>query len=125
MGGQPGYEFSQVENMTVAACGKGATILAIVLFVLAAGAVLSVCADPLSGMVTLVERIVGGVFLLTAAQALKLVTQTQGNDIAHMMGALGKLRNMFLVRLIATGIGLILTLISIAYAASELSKVYG
>lgn len=59
--------------------------------------------------------LISGKFYLDAGRALKSVVETQGNDIAHMMDGLGKLRDAVrleaIVAMIAVVLGVILALV--------------
>ena len=96
------YEFDDQQNATISSAATWARVLGIVMIVVGVASLLN------CNVVTLIIDLVVGINLLGGASSLSMVVNTQGNDIAHMMQALGKLGTAFKVRVIATLVGLVL-----------------
>jgi hypothetical protein len=116
------YEFTHEENGVVEDCAKWGTALAIVYFVVGGFSIFSLCSSPLQASINIITYILVGVFIIMAAKSLKLVVNTQGNDIAHMMEALDKLGTMFLIRLIAVAISILLTILVLTFQAIKIAS---
>jgi hypothetical protein len=99
-----GYEFTDVENRVIARAAFWARALGIALLVTAGLGLLNlnVIGAIINGAV--------GLFMLAGGASLDAVVKTQGNDVAHMMTALGKLGNAFQIRVVVLTVGLMLVL---------------
>lgn len=118
---QPGgtYEFTQPQNMTIgrlASRSKTWGIISIIIGVimLALGIIVIVAIDHdlarAGGAViaaAALQPAVSGAFYLSAGGAFSNVVNTQGNDIAHMMSAMGKLTNAMRVEAIVAIIAMV------------------
>lgn len=115
------YEFTDAENEVISGAALWAKLLGIFMIITGVFALLQ--CNP----VTFGINLAVGISFLGGATSLKLVVDTQGNDIQHMMIALGKLRSAFRIRVIVVLIGLaiavafaaIVTVIAISAAASH------
>lgn len=96
------YEFDETQNQTIASAALWARILGIVMIVVGVLSLVN------CNVITLIINLIVGVNLLGGGSSLSMVVKTQGNDIAHMMQAIGKLGSAFKTRVIATLIGLVL-----------------
>ncbi|WP_421657012.1 DUF5362 family protein [Leptothermofonsia sp. ETS-13] len=75
----------------------------------------------LSSLIQGVIAIVIGLWTLNAANAFKLIVDTQGNDVENLMGALGELRKLYTLQywlLIIAIIFIALGLISLIFFAA-------
>ncbi len=98
-----GYEFTQTENAVIGRLGGRARLYGVMsivigLLMLAAGVIVIVVLPGPFGLpvgatiaVAALQPIVSGGFYAAAGSAFKQVVDTQGNDIPHMLGAIGKL----------------------------------
>ncbi len=91
-----GYEFTVPQNAIIQKTATYAKVWGIFSIVL--GAMQILVALFLPGIVSIV---IGTVFIGVAG-SLKAVVVTEGNDIDHMMAALQKLGNAFLIQVVAT-----------------------
>lgn len=112
------YEFSPTENATIGKAAVWARVLGIVMFVQAAVNLLSDFNVIGAGI-----NVVVGIFYLLGGLALKQVVDTSGRDVTLMIGALRKLGNAFLTRIIVMliGVGLLITvgaILALVVAAS-------
>jgi len=96
------YEFDDAQNATIASAALWARVLGVVMIVVGVASLLN------CNVITLIINLIVGVNLLGGGSSLSMVVSTQGNDIAHMMQAIGKLGSAFKTRVIATLIGLVL-----------------
>ncbi len=91
-----GYEFTVPQNVIIQKTATYAKLWGIIsIFV---GAIQILVAQLPAGIVSIV---IGMVFIGVAG-SLKAVVVTEGNDIDHMMAALQKLGNAFLIQVIVT-----------------------
>jgi hypothetical protein len=102
------YEFDDAQNATIASAALWARVLGIVMLVVGVASLLN------CNVITLIIDLVVGINLLGGASSLSMVVNTQGNDVAHMMQAIGKLGTAFKVRVIATLVGLVLIFVLVA-----------
>ena len=107
------YEFTSAENLTIERTAKFAKafgIISVVIGVLATLDVgLTMSSNPARAAElpnTLAAVIIGVIFVRVAA-ALQLVVDTEGNDVKHMMEAVKKLGDAFLVQLAVTAIAVV------------------
>lgn len=108
-GGPPGgydYEFNDVENAAISKAAFWVRLLAIFTIVTGAAALLN------CNVVAFAIDLAVGITLLGAATSLNMVVNTQGNDIQHMMVALGKLRSAFKIRVIVVLVALVLVVVA-------------
>lgn len=89
-----GYEFSPSEETVFNKAGTWSLVLGVLTCV---RALLDFTTVPMGGIITIVVA----VSLIMASSAFKKITNTRGNDIQHLMGALVSLNHLFIVRLIA------------------------
>lgn len=122
MGAQFGsYEFNDFENSIIDKTAGRAKLWGIISSVIGALQLLASC-----GMVanaSLASYLPGGIIALVVGitfigvgNSLKSVVQTQGNDMMHMMQAMQKLGNAFMIQIIATIIGIVLVAIIMVLA---------
>lgn len=88
------YEFNDNENAIIAGAAFWARLLGIFMIVTGAASLLN------CNIVTFAIDLAVGITLIGGASSLKMVVDTQGNDIAHMMMALSKLKTVFKIRVI-------------------------
>ncbi len=105
----PQYEFSAVENQTIERCAAWSKALAVLFFVQAGLQIINL------HFVFIAVDIAMGIAFWRAFKSLAAVVETQGNDVRHLMDALGSLSSAFMIRLvvvvIAVGVALALGLI--------------
>lgn len=106
------YEFSDVENSTIASTGTRARVWAILALVSGAlSTVIGVLTISKGGFMALLNLVSGpvnlvmGLTILGVAAAFKSIVDTKGNDVAHMMGALKKLNTAYTIQIVAMGVG--------------------
>ena len=113
------YEFTQAENMTIGRLASRAKMWGIISIVIGAvmlisGVALALAIDHVlaqaGGAViasAALQPVVSGAFYLSAGGAFNNVVNTQGNDIPHMMSAMGKLTNAMRVEAIVAIIAMV------------------
>ncbi len=106
------YEFSDVENATIAATGSRAKVWSIMAIVSGAfSSLIGVLLLPRGGFIALLNLVSGpvtlvmGITILGVAGAFKSIVDTKGNDLGHMMVALKKLNTAYTIQIIAMVIG--------------------
>jgi hypothetical protein len=120
-GGMPGmmsgsygnYEFNDMENAIIDKTAGRAKLWGIISTVVGACQVLLSCgsfANPsfASNLPAGIIAIVVGVTFLGVGSSLKMVVQTQGNDVMHMMQALQKMSSAFMVQIVCAIIAFVL-----------------
>lgn len=103
--GHGAYEFSDSENVIIGQAARWGQILAIVLFIVAVLDLLN--CNPIGAAI---DGAIG-YFFLKAANSLKSVVDTQGNDVQHMMQSLDGVYTALLIRLIASAIKLAIVIL--------------
>ena len=106
------YEFSDVENTTIAATGSRARTWA-VLAIISGGfsTLVGVVTIPRGGIIALLNLVSGpvslvmGFTILGVAAAFKSIVDTKGNDVTHMMAALKKLNTAYTIQIVAMAVG--------------------
>jgi hypothetical protein len=100
------YEFSSVENETIAAAGARARTWAVLSIIFGALQLLLGVATLGKGGLTSIGYLVGapvsvvvGVTILGVASALRSAVDTRGNDIGHVMQALKKLGTAYTIQI--------------------------
>jgi uncharacterized membrane protein HdeD (DUF308 family) len=107
-GGGPmgyGYEFNAEENAVISSAALWARILGVALIVTGLASLIN------CNVISFILDLIVGIFFITGGSSLAAVVNTQGNDIAHMMQALGKLGTAFKIRVIVTLVALVLILL--------------
>lgn len=124
MSGAPGmmpgsygnYEFNDTENSIIDKTagraklwGTISTVVGVLQCLASCGAV----ANPTlaSNLPTGIIAIVVGVTFMGVGNSLKMVVQTQGNDLMHMMQALQKIGSAFTVQIVCTIVGFVLAVL--------------
>ena len=108
-----GYEFSPLENETIAKAAKWIGFWSWVAIV--GGALIGVASAvsfDLAGLIMAVVYVIIGLYYRGAATSMKSVVETAGNDIAHLMTALDKLASAFKIMGILFIIGIVLAVIA-------------
>ncbi len=100
------YEFNEVENAVIAKAAFWAKLLGIFMIVSGVASLIN------CNVVAFAIDLAVGIPFLGAATSLNMVVNTQGNDIQHMMMALGKLRSAFKTRVIVVIVALVLVLVA-------------
>ena len=142
-GGAPGgmmgasygnYEFNDTENAIIDKAASRAKLWGIISTVIGALQCVSSCFAVIPNNLGLatnlpigIVAIVVGITFIGVGNSLKMVVQTQGNDLAHMMQALDKMSGAFMVQIVCAILGfvlallgfLILAFVAIAVAASS------
>ncbi len=106
-----GYEFTVPQNVIIQKTATYARLWGIISIVLGA---IQVLVGQLPGGIV---SIVIGLVFVGVAGSLKAVVVTEGNDIDHMMAALQKLGNAFLIQVIATVVAVVLGILAVSAAA--------
>ncbi len=100
-----GYEFSDDENAIITKAAYWARLLGIFMIVTGVGSLYG------CNVISFAIDLAVGITFLGAANSLKSVVDTQGNDIQHMMTALSKLKTAFKIRVIVVVVALVLLLL--------------
>ena len=95
------YEFNDAENGVIANAAFWAKLLGIFMIVTGVASLMN------CNVLALVVNLLVGITFLGASTSLGMVVNTQGNDIVHMMQAMGKLRSAFKIRVIVVIISLV------------------
>lgn len=108
------YEFTDVENTTIASTGTRARVWAVLAIVSGAFStlvgVLTLSKGSFMALLNLVSgpvSLVMGITILGVAAAFKSIVDTKGNDVGHMMAALKKLNTAYTIQIVAMGVGFI------------------
>ncbi|MCL6434925.1 MAG: hypothetical protein K6T90_12060 [Leptolyngbyaceae cyanobacterium HOT.MB2.61] len=116
------YEFNDSQNGLIKDLSQKMRFVAyfsIVVGILAiVGGLFTFARGGLSSLIQGVIAIVIGTWTLNAANAFKLIVDTQSNDVENLMGALGELRKLYTLQywlLIIAIIFIALALISLIY----------
>ncbi|MCH7716925.1 MAG: hypothetical protein IH876_12405 [Gemmatimonadetes bacterium] len=106
-----GYEFTVPQNVIIQKTATYTKLWGIISIVLGA---LQILLGPLpAGIVSIVI----GLVFVGVAGSLKAVVVTEGNDIDHMMAALKKLGNAFLIQVIAMVAAVVVGILAASAAA--------
>jgi len=110
------YEFNEMENSIIDKTASRAKLWGIISIVFGVLNFMSSCggfakADMFLNLPTGIVGIVVGIAFLGVGNSLKMVVQTQGNDLMHMMQALQKMGSAFMVQIVVTIIGFVLALL--------------
>jgi hypothetical protein len=89
------YEFNDLENSVINQAATWAMVLAILAFISALSSL-----PPLNRF-GIFLHIANGFLFLSISRAFKGITTSEGNDVSHLMTALGKLRVVLGLRLTA------------------------
>lgn len=129
-GGAPGmmsgsygnYEFNDMENQIIDKTAGRAKLWGIISTTIGALQVLASCgAVANAGMASYLPSgiiaIVIGVTFMGVGNSLKMVVQTQGNDLMHMMQALQKMGSAFMVQIVCAIVGFVLAVLIFMLAA--------
>ncbi len=104
-GHAPGVEFGPAQNAEIEGTATWARVLGIVGFVQAGYQLLSV------NLIGAIISLVIALAFFKGGGSLRTVTQTQGQDVHHLISALGQFGSAFMVRIVLTAIGLGLMLL--------------
>jgi hypothetical protein len=112
-GGYGSYEFNDLENQIIDKTAARAKLWGIFSTTLGVLQLFGSCGAIASPMMAGyfpagVIAIIIGVTFIGVSNSLKMVVQTQGNDVGHMMQALQKMGSAFLVQIVCTVIGFVL-----------------
>ncbi len=109
--GSDDYEFNVLENAVLRTLAGRTRLTASAMTGVTLAQVLLLVLNPHADFAGLVGAIIGAVIsgfiamtLFTAAKEFRAITETQGNDLTHLIAALAKLSRAFLVQ------GIVLTL---------------
>jgi hypothetical protein len=121
-GGYGSYEFNDVENQIIDKTAARAKLWGIISTTLGVLQVFGSCGAIASPSMASyfplgVIAIIIGITFIGVSNSLKMVVQTQGNDIAHMMQALQKMGSAFLVQIVCAVIGFVLAVTIFMIAA--------
>ena len=110
------YEFNEMENQIVDKTASRAKLWGIISIVFGTLNFLSSCggfakADMFLNLPTGIVGIVVGITFLGVGNSLKMVVQTQGNDLMHMMQALQKMGSAFMVQIICAIVSFVLVVL--------------
>ncbi len=95
-----GYEFRDSENEVIRKAAGGAKFLGILFFIQAGLQLFNF------NIIAIAINVALGVSFFQGGKSLQAVTETQGNDIPHLMEGLEKLSSALLIRLVLVGIAL-------------------
>lgn len=102
------YEFDAQQNATISSAALWARVLGVTLIVAGVASLVN------CNVISFVLDLVIGIYFLGGGSSLSMVVNTQGNDVAHMMQALGKLGTAFKIRVIFTIVVVVLMCIFVA-----------
>ena len=116
------YEFNDMENSIIDKTASRAKLWGIISTTLGGLQCLASCgAVANAGMASYLPAgiiaIVFGVTFMGVGNSLKMVVQTQGNDVMHMMQALQKMGSAFMVQIVCAIIGFVLAVLIFMLAA--------
>lgn len=118
-GARGSYEFNETENAIIDKAASRAKLWGIISIVIGALQCISSCGAVIPNNLGLatnlpagIVAIVVGITFMGVGNSLKMVVQTQGNDLAHMMQALDKMSGAFMVQIVCAILGFVLTLIA-------------
>jgi Family of unknown function (DUF5362) len=111
------YEFNDTENAIIDKAASRAKLWGIISTVIGALQCVSSCfaiASPglATNLPTGIVAIIVGIVFMGVGNSLKMVVQTQGNDLMHMMQALDKMSSAFMVQIILAIVGFVLTAVA-------------
>jgi hypothetical protein len=92
------YEFNEQQNTQLAKLATSMTFVGVMMIVLGVICGLSVLAGEVSGVITGVLYVLIGVWTRSAGQSLRSIVDTEGNDISHLMDAIGNLGKLYLLQ---------------------------
>ncbi len=98
------YEFSELENSTIAGTARYAKIWGFISLI--SGVLMLSLVN--CNVIAFVLDLVVGIYFLGGGSSLAAVVNTQGSDVANMMQAMSKLGTAFKIRVIATIVGVVL-----------------
>lgn len=121
-GGFGNYEFSDNENGIIGKAASRAKLWGVISIVVGACNVLAgfgcfAKPDLIVNFFSGITAIVVGVVFLGVGGSLKMICDSQGNDIAHLMQAMQKLSSAFLIQTIVTIVGAVLFLLAFVLVA--------
>jgi hypothetical protein len=116
------YEFNDTENAVIDKAASRAKLWGIISTTIGGLQCLASCgavASPglATSLPTGIVAIVVGITFMGVGNSLKMVVQTQGNDLMHMMQALEKMSSAFMVQIACAIIGFALTLLAFMLVA--------
>jgi hypothetical protein len=124
MSGAPGmmsgsygsYEFNEMENSIIDKTAGRAKLWGVISTTIGALQCLASCgavANPTmaTNLPSGIIAVVVGITFMGVGSSLKMVVQTQGNDLMHMMQALQKMGSAFMVQIICTIVGFVLAVL--------------
>ena len=129
MGGAYGnYEFNDTENAIIDKAASRARLWGIISTTIGGLECLGSCgavfkADLATHLPSGIVAIVVGITFMGVGNSLKMVVQTQGSDVMHMMQALDKMSSAFMVQIVCAIVGFVLTLIAFMIVAFVLVAV--
>jgi len=111
------YEFSAAENEVLASVVRWSALLAWFLMigagVVAVGAALSGEAASIGSLIVAAIYFLIGLNFRGAARSMASVVETSGNDIEHLMAALGRLASAFRITAITLLVGSVLFVVAV------------
>ena len=116
------YEFNETENAIIDKAASRAKLWGIISTTIGALECLASCgavASPglATNLPTGIVAIVVGITFMGVGNSLKMVVQTQGADLMHMMQALDKMSGAFMVQIVCAIVGFVLTLLAFMLVA--------
>ncbi|CAN5924355.1 hypothetical protein BH11MYX4_BH11MYX4_00420 [soil metagenome] len=116
------YEFNDTENAIIDKAASRAKLWGIISTTIGGLQCLASCgaiASPglATNLPTGIVAIVVGITFMGVGNSLKMVVQTQGNDLMHMMQALDKMGSAFMVQIVCAIIGFVLTVLAFLLVA--------
>lgn len=112
-----GYEFNQNENVVINRLAGRLTAAGVMQIIFGAisliGNFVVNIGSGVIGIPTSIALIVIGALFIGAAGSFRQITRTQGNDLAHLMGALDKLSSAALIQIIAFIVAVVLFVLTV------------
>jgi len=121
------HEFDGQQNEIFKGLGGSMTVVGVfiavlgvlnALYSLKAGSTLGV----ILGLGVGASMLLTGVWLLSAATRFRDIVNTQGNDLAHLMAAIARLTNVYVLQAWMISISVVITLIRVGYAIYEATQ---
>ena len=112
---QSTYEFSQTENGVILDLVDKMRFVGAFLIIVGLLACVTVVQGHYAGLVSGLINIVIGVYTRRAAERFAKIVKTEGNDIRHLMDALGELLKIYGLQMILILIAIVLMIVAVAF----------
>ena len=107
------YEFTSTENEKIGQLAGRMKFVGITFVVFACLAAVAIFAGEIGGLIRGIFYLVVGIWTLSAAKSFRRIVDTQGNDIEHLMEAVGNLRKLYTLQMVLVIVAIVLMVIGI------------